>query len=67
MKLGHSKASCGFFAPGSTKDAGVFFKMGDENPVTLLGDLSKPATVLIEKVSDAVGGLFRPHQIVRVA
>jgi hypothetical protein len=32
-----------------------------------LGDLTKPATVLIEKISDAVGGIFKPHQIVRVA
>ena len=32
-----------------------------------LGDITKPATVLIEKISDAVGGIFRPHQIVRVA
>jgi hypothetical protein len=32
-----------------------------------LGELTKPATVLIEKISDAVGGLFRPYQIVRVA
>ena len=32
-----------------------------------LGELSKPATVLIEKVSEAVGGVFRPMQIKRVA
>jgi hypothetical protein len=32
-----------------------------------LSELSKPATVLIEKVSDAVGGIFKPYQIVRVA
>jgi len=32
-----------------------------------LGDLTKPATVLIEKISDAVGGIFKPYQIVRVA
>lgn len=31
------------------------------------GDLTKPATVLIEKISDAVGGLFKPWQIRRVA
>jgi hypothetical protein len=29
--------------------------------------LTKPATVLIEKISDAVGGIFKPYQIVRVA
>ena len=38
-----------------------------ENPLIALGDLTKPATVLIEKISDAVGGIFKPHQIVRVA
>lgn len=32
-----------------------------------LGELSKPATVLIEKISDAIGGIFKPHQIRRVA
>jgi len=32
-----------------------------------LGELSKPATVLIEKVSDAVGGIFQPSQIKRIA
>lgn len=37
------------------------------NPLVNLGELTKPATVLIEKISDAVGGIFKPHQIVRVA
>jgi hypothetical protein len=32
-----------------------------------LGELTKPATVLVEKISDAVGGVFKPFQIVRVA
>jgi hypothetical protein len=32
-----------------------------------LGDLAKPATALVEKISDAIGGLARPWQIVRVA
>jgi hypothetical protein len=32
-----------------------------------IGELSKPATVLIEKISDAIGGIFKPYQIVRVA
>lgn len=31
------------------------------------GDLSKPATVLIEKISDAVGGIAKPWQTKRVA
>lgn len=41
--------------------------MSDENPIAKLGDLTKPATVLIEKISEAVGGMFKPYQIVRVA
>lgn len=32
-----------------------------------LGNLTKPATLLVEKISDAVGGLYRPTQIRRVA
>jgi hypothetical protein len=35
--------------------------------ITLAGDWSRPASVLIEKIADAVGGIGRPHQIVRVA
>lgn len=38
-----------------------------DNPLTKLGDLTNPATVLIKKISDAVGGVFKPYQIVRVA
>ena len=37
------------------------------NSLINLGDISKPATVLIEKVSDAVGAIFLPHQIERIA
>jgi hypothetical protein len=37
--------------------------MGEGNSVINLGDLSKPATVLIEKVSDAVGVLYEPRRI----
>jgi hypothetical protein len=32
-----------------------------------LGDRTKLATILIEKISDAIGGIFRPHQICRIA
>ena len=32
-----------------------------------LGELSKPATVLVEKIAEAVGGYFKPYQIRRVA
>lgn len=32
-----------------------------------LGTLTKPATVLIQKISDAVGGYFKPYQMKRVA
>lgn len=31
------------------------------------GNLSKPATVLIEKISAAVGALFQPYQVVKLA
>lgn len=41
--------------------------MSDGSLIVNLGDISKPATVLIEKISDAVGGLFEPYQITRVA
>jgi hypothetical protein len=41
--------------------------MGEGNSLINLGDISKPATVLIEKISDAVGGVFKPYQIRRVA
>lgn len=37
------------------------------NPLIDLSGLSKPATVLIERVSDATGGIFKPWQIERVA
>lgn len=37
------------------------------NSIVNLGDLAEPAKILIEKVSDAVGGAFKPYQIKRVA
>ncbi len=37
------------------------------NSLINVGELSKPATVLIEKISDAVGGIFQPYQIIRIA
>ncbi|MCH7498224.1 MAG: DUF2806 domain-containing protein [Candidatus Marinimicrobia bacterium] len=37
------------------------------NPLVNLGDISKPADTLIKKVSKAVGGVFAPYQIIRVA
>ena len=37
--------------------------MSDGNAVINLGDLAKPATVLIEKVSNAVGVLYEPRRI----
>lgn len=42
--------------------------MADQNNSLInLGELAEPAKVLIEKVSDAVGGVFKPYQIKRVA
>ena len=41
--------------------------MSNGNSLINLGEISKPATVLVEKISDAVGGLFKPYQIRRVS
>lgn len=41
--------------------------MGNDNSLINFGDLSKPATVLIEKISDAIGGIALPWQIKRIA
>jgi len=43
--------------------------MSDDKSISLvdLGKLSKPADTLIKKVSTAVGGIFKPWQIKRVA
>jgi Protein of unknown function (DUF2806) len=41
--------------------------MNDSNSIINLGDISKPAVVLIEKISDAIGGLYKPTQIRRIA
>lgn len=43
--------------------------MADDKSTSLvnLGELSKPADTLIKKISSAVGGLFEPWQIKRVA
>ncbi|MDP3726312.1 MAG: DUF2806 domain-containing protein, partial [bacterium] len=42
--------------------------MADQNNSLInLGNLADPAKVLIEKISDAVGGVFKPYQIRRAA
>ncbi len=41
--------------------------MSNGNSIINFGDVSKPATVLIEKISDAIGGYFKPYQIRQVA
>lgn len=41
--------------------------MSDGNSIINLGDLAKPATVLIEKVSNAVGVLYEPRRIKKKA
>ncbi len=38
-----------------------------DNSLIKIDDLTKPATVLIEKISEAVGGIFKPFQLIRVA
>ncbi|SHN59167.1 hypothetical protein [Erythrobacter sanguineus] len=35
--------------------------------VSLLGDLGKPAEALINRISDAIGGIAKPWQIKRIA
>lgn len=41
--------------------------MTEPGQLAPLGDFSKPANTLIEKISDAIGGIFKPYQIRRVA
>lgn len=41
--------------------------MSNGNSLINFGDLSKPATVLIKKIAEATGGIFKPWQIRRVA
>lgn len=41
--------------------------MDVENPLASLGELTKPATVLIKKISKGVGRVFEPYQLVRMA
>ena len=41
--------------------------MTDGNSLINLGNLSKPATVLIEKVSAAVGAIYAPYHVKRMA
>lgn len=41
--------------------------MTNESTPFNIGDLAKPATTLIEKVSEGIGGLFAPYQIIRIA
>lgn len=40
---------------------------GTSNSLVNLGDITKPADTLIKKVSKAVGGVFAPYQIKRIA
>jgi len=37
--------------------------MPEGNSLINLGEISKPATVLVEKISDAVGRLFKPIKL----
>ena len=41
--------------------------MGDSTSLVSFGDWAKPVDTLIVKISDALGGLYRPYQIRRVA
>lgn len=41
--------------------------MNETKAIINFGDLSKPANTLIEKISDAIGGIYKPYQIRKVA
>lgn len=41
--------------------------MGDGTSLINLGEIAEPVKVLIEKISEGIGGLARPYQIKRVA
>lgn len=41
--------------------------MAEPSQIASLGDLTKPVTVLIEKIAAAIGVIYEPHQIVRKA
>jgi hypothetical protein len=43
--------------------------MSEDKSISIvnLGKLSKPADTLIKKISDAIGGIFKSHQITRIA
>jgi hypothetical protein len=41
--------------------------MAGTESIINLGDLSKAANTLVEKISEAIGGIFRPYQIRRIA
>jgi hypothetical protein len=34
--------------------------MGDSGALINIGELAKPANTLVEKISDAIGGIFKP-------
>ena len=41
--------------------------MPDPSSITLAGDVTKPATVLIEKIADAIGVVYEPTRVKRLA
>lgn len=41
--------------------------MSNGSSIINFGDLSRPATILIERISDAIGGIYKPHQMKRIA
>src|SRR5947209_1904268 len=47
--------------------AGLHHGTMADNSIINVGELAKPATVLIEKISEALGGIAKPYQMVRVA
>ena len=43
------------------------FVMSEGNSLINFGDVSKPVTVLLEKISDVIGGSLKPYQMKRIA
>jgi hypothetical protein len=41
--------------------------MSNGGPLINIGDLTKPATLLIEKITEGIAGIYRPYQIRRIA
>src|SRR6266851_8860849 len=64
-KAGSFRLNC--LKPLKKRCWGLPRSMDEKTSLINIGELSRPATMLVEKISDAVGGIFKPYQVVRVA